>query len=396
MALYQYQYIDQKGKHRSGFIEALDEKEAKEKLREQGLFITKLSTKAQVASKQNLKGDQLISFTLQLSQLVNAGIPLYESLVAIEEQVRGESFHRIVLSLCEQVKTGISLSQAMGQYPGSFDRLYCSMIAAGEAVGELGPILDKLTQLLTKQMKLKKQLATALIYPAILGTFSVVVIGVLLGFVVPSLEGIFADRKLNGFTQMILSLSHLFRNYWWFYFPLFIAAGLGLGWKLRSPEGKLWMERLTLKLPLLRTLVVQTAVARFCRTLATLLQGGLSMIEALRISRSVMRNVTLEKEMQAVEGKIVEGYSLSQQLARSKWMPKMVPRMLAVGEEAGTMVAMLGKVADIYEQEIEKSLDRVVSLAQPVILIVMGLVIGAVLLAILIPLTDVSSFTIGG
>jgi general secretion pathway protein F len=150
-----------------------------------------------------------------------------------------------------------------------------------------------------------------------------------------------------------------------------------------------------LKLPLLRTLTIQTAVARFCRTMATLLQGGLSMIDSLRIARSVMRNVVLEKEMQAAEVKIIEGNALSRELGRSKHIPSLVPRMLAVGEESGTMVVMLGKVAEIYEQELEKTLDRVMALAQPVILIVMGLVIGTVLLAILLPLTDVSSFSIG-
>jgi general secretion pathway protein F/type IV pilus assembly protein PilC len=395
MPLYQYQYIDVGGKKKLGLIEAQGDREAKEKLREQSVIVTQLSLQKKISAKQNLKGDQLLTFTVQLSQLVNAGIPLYESLVAIEEQERGEKYHRIILSLCEQIKAGVSLSKVMSEYPDSFDSLYCSMIAAGEAVGALGLVLDKLTQLLNRQLKLRKQIITAMIYPAILSAFSLLIIGLLLGFVVPSLEGIFSEKPLNGFTKMILSFSHLFRYYWWLYFPL-IGGLIGWSvWKIRSHTGRIWLQKTLLKVPLLKTLIIQTAVARFCRTLGTLLQGGLSMIDALRLSRGVMRNIVLEKEMQSVEGKIVEGYSLSQQLSRSKSIPQLVARMLAVGEESGTTVIMLGKIGDIYEQEIEKTLDRVMALAQPVILIVMGLVIGAVLMAILLPLTDVSSFSIG-
>lgn len=395
MPLYQYHYVDGQGKKRSSVIEAQGEKEAKSKLREQGLLVTTIVLKDKVTKKQNLKGDNLLAFTVQLSQLVNAGVPLYQSLTAIEEQIRGEPFHSIVLSLCEQIRTGISLSGAMASYPNSFDRLFCGMVAAGEAVGALGPVLDKLSYFLDRQMRLKKQIVTAMIYPVILGSFSLLIIGVLLGFVVPSLEGIFADRKLNAFTSGVINLSHLFRNYWWLYFP---AIGGLITWivmSIRTPKGKVWIEKTLLKLPLLRTLIIQTAVARFSRTMGTLLQGGLSMIDSLRISRGVMRNAVLEKEIEMAETRIIEGSSLSQQLARSEYFPHMAARMLAVGEESGTSVAMLNRIADMYEQEIEKSLDRVMALAQPLILIVMGLVIGTVLLAILLPLTDVSSFSVG-
>ncbi|MBS4164724.1 Type II secretion system protein F [Candidatus Protochlamydia amoebophila] len=395
MPLYQYQYVDEKKKRRTGVIEAISERDAKEKLRDQGLLITQIQTKSKINGKQNLKGEALLAFTVQLSQLVNAGIPLYESLIAIEEQSRGESFHRVVLSLCEQIRTGMSLSGAMATYSESFDQLYCGMVAAGEAVGMLGPILEKLTQLLAKQMKLKKQITTAMIYPCILGGFSLLIITLLLGFVVPSLEGIFAERKLNAFTNAILGLSHLFRNYWWLYLPAFVVGTIFVIWKFRSSEGKLWLEKTLLRIPVINTLVIQTAVARFCRTMGTLLQGGLNMIESLHISRGVMHNAVLEKEILQAEAKIIEGRSLSQELGKSKYIPPLVSKMLAVGEESGTSIVMLSRIADMYEQEIEKTLDRVMALAQPVILIVMGLIIGTVLLAIMLPLTDVSSFSAG-
>lgn len=395
MPLYQYQYVDSSGKKRSGSIEAQGDQEAKRRLRDQGVLVTSLQAKNKISRKQNLKGDNLLAFTVQLSQLVNAGVPLYESLTAIEEQARSDSYHRVILGLCEQIHSGASLSTAMGSYPDSFDKLYCGMVAAGEAVGTLGPVLEKLSLFLSRSMKLKKQIITAMIYPGVLGSFSLLIIAVLLGFVVPSLEGIFADRKLNAFTNAVLAFSHIFREYWWIYFPLVILIIGWLVWKIKTPQGKLWIEKSLLKLPLIKTLVIQTAVARFCRTMGTLLQGGLSMIDSLRISRKIMRNVILENEIQAAEGKIVEGHSLSQQLKRSPYFPQLVARMLAVGEESGTTVVMLNRIADMYEGEIEKTLDRVMAMAQPVILIVMGIVIGTVLLAILLPLTDVSSFSVG-
>lgn len=393
MPLYYYEAIDSVGKKRSGLIEAQSEREAKEKLRSQGAMIKKISQRTSISRKQNLKGDTLLVFTVQLSQLLNAGIPLYESLIALEEQYRGESCHRVVLSLCEQIKAGQSLSQAMSNFTDSFDKLYRAMVAAGESVGALDIVLEKLSQLLQKQNKLRKQIITAMIYPAILASFSLLIILMLLGFVVPSIEGIFADRQLNGFTEFVLGLSRAFRNFWWIFLPLIIVIGIYITYFFRSVKGKIWLESNMIKVPLIRTLIIQTCIARFCRTMGTLLQGGLPMIDSLRISREVMHNVVLEDEIKRAEMKIVEGSSLSAELIRSRHIPHLVARMLAVGEESGNAIVMFNKIADMYESEIEKSLDRVMALAQPVILIVMGTVIGVVLLAILLPLTDVSSFT---
>lgn len=395
MALYTYDYVDAGGRRRSGTLEAQGDQDAKAQLRERGVVVTRLQVSRKIASAQHLRGEHLLAFTIQLSQLVNAGVPLYESLVALEEQARGHVYQRVLLGLCEHIKAGMSLSAAMALYPDSFDRLYRGMVAAGEAVGAVGPVLDKLSYFLSRQSKLKKQIITAMIYPAILGGFSLLIIALLLGFVIPSLKDIFAERKLNGFTQLILGVSDVFRTYWWALISLTLGAIIWSVWKLRSPQGRVWLERHSLKVPLIKGLVVQTVVARFSRTMGTLLQGGVSMIDALRISRGIMRNVVLEGEIQLAEKRIIEGRALSQELARSAYLPSLMARMLRVGEESGTTVVMLNRIADMYEQELEKTLDRVMALAQPVILIVMGIVIGAVLLAVLLPLTDVSAFSTG-
>lgn len=394
MPVYQYQAFDQAGKKKAGFIEAHNEREARGILRDQGIMVKILAIKGKTASKENLRGERLMTFTMQLAQLVSAQMPLYESLVTLEEQYRGESFHRIILSLCEQIKGGVPLSEAMAAFPDSFDKLYRAMISAGESVGSLDIVLNRLSHLLTRQNKLKSQITTAMIYPGILASFSLLIISLLLGFVVPSIEGIFADRPLNGFTSLVMSVSHFFRDYWWLYIPLGAATITLIVYKVRSQAGRLWLERNLLLVPFVKTVVIQTGVARFCRTMGTLQQGGLPIIDSLRISREVMRNVVLEKEVEQAEKKIIEGSSLSAELGRSKWIPSIVPRMLAVGEDTGSNVAMLNKLADMYEDEVEKSLDRVMALAQPVILIFMGTIIGTILLAILLPLTDVSSLAL--
>lgn len=393
MPLYQYSAIDSFGKKRAGLIEAQNEKDAKEKLRDQGVMVTKVSLKTGGASRENLRGDSLLNFTMQLSQLVGAGIPLYQSLMAIEEQYRNESYHRIILSLCEQIKAGNSLSQAMSNYPGSFDKLYCSMIAAGESAGALNIVLDRLHQLLSKQMKLRSEIVTAMIYPCILASFSFLIIIMLMTFVVPSIEGIFEGRKLNAFTAFVIKASHFFRDYWWLYIPLVFGMLAYLIYKIRSEAGRLWIERHFLKVPLIRTLMVQTSVARFCRTMGTLQQGGVTMIDSMQIASDVMRNVVLEEEMKKAEARIIEGSSLSTEISKSKWIPMMVSRMLAVGEDSGTTTTMLNKIAEIYEEELEKTLERTMALAQPIILVFMGSIIGMVLMAILLPLTDVSAIS---
>ncbi|MCB1111236.1 MAG: type II secretion system F family protein [Chlamydiales bacterium] len=394
MPLFYYEAIDRRGKKLSGVVEGQNDREARQKLRDQGIMVTNLSSRAKVSSKENLRGENLMTFTLQLSQLVGAGVPLYESLIAIEEQYRGEKYHRVLLSLCEQIKSGTRLSEAMAAFPDSFDRLYRAMITAGESAGALDIVLERLSIYLQKRDKLKKQITTALIYPSIIASFSLVIIGLLLGFVVPSIEGIFSERDLNGFTRFILDLSHFAQAYWWAYIPLIGGLVTFLVMKIRSPSGKIWIERNFLYIPVIKTLMVQAAIARFCRTMGTLQVGGLTMIDSLRIARESMGNVVLEEVISEAEARIVEGSSLSAELTGSKWIPAMVSRMLAVGEDTGNTSAIFNKIADMYEEEMEKSLDRAMALAQPLILIVMGSIIGVILIAILLPLTDVSALAV--
>ena len=392
MPVYHYQAVTEKGK-KKGFIEAASLEDAKQKLREQNIMITSLGTTSSLSRKQNLSPEKLLSFTTMLTQLVSADIPLYESLLAVEEQVRNEPYHRVILSLTEQVKSGSTLSDAMKSFPDSFNKLYIAMIGAGEAAGALKTVMTRLNQFLIKQAKLRKQIGNAMVYPAILSCFAFAVITLLIGFVVPSIEGVFEGRQLNQFTELVLSISRFLRNYWWVIVPLILGSMAWIYYMLKKPQGKAWIEKQLMRLPVIRNLLIEAALVRFTRTMSTLQEGGLPLIEALALSKEVMQNAAMQEDVSKAEKKILEGGALSVELKRSKYIPQMASRMIAVGEETGHLSEMLGKVADMYEDSLEKTIERVMSLVQPAILIVMGAVIGLVLVAILLPMTDLSSLS---
>jgi general secretion pathway protein F/type IV pilus assembly protein PilC len=267
------------------------------------------------------------------------------------------------------------------------------MIAAGESTGALADVCTRLTQLLSRQNKLKKQVATALIYPLLLGSFAFAVLILLLTFVVPSIESLFEGRKVNMLTTAVLAASHLLNRYWAVLLLLMGGAIAWVYWKGNSTEGRERIYRFCLKIPSLRNALVRTAIARFTRTMGTLQQGGVPMIDSLRIARKVMRSPALELVVQQAESRIIEGSSLSVELRKEPLIPPLVTRMLAVGEETGAIAAMFHKIADLYEDEVEKSTTRMTALMQPVILLIMGAIVGVVMLAVLIPLTDINSMT---
>lgn len=398
MTLFHYQYLDEKGRKKSAFLDAETLQEAKEALRSQNRLILSIQVQTKTLwsffkrKKCRFQTQQLITFTTQLAGLLSAGLPLYESLLSLEEQYRGESTHPIFLSLCESIKKGSPLSDALGRFPDSFPPLFCALVRAGESVGRLGASLDHLAKLLTKQTKLKKQLFTALLYPLVLFFFSGLVCLLMLTFVIPSLEALFEGRSVNRFTHLIFAFSHFIRTYPLLYIPLAVGGVFTLFYTLSNAKGRALLEKIGLRLPIIKKLIVEGALARFCRTLGTLLEGGVNLIQALSISRGVLRSPTLEATLLIAQERIVEGSSLSKELRKSSLVPLLVPRMLAIGEEGGSLALMLQKIADLYEEEMEKILTRVTALAQPVILVIMGGVIGLIMLAVLLPLTDVNAF----
>ncbi len=389
--LYQYKAFSRQGKPAKGTIEAINVKEAKAKLRDMQLIISSIEPEKRGGKKHKLQKDHLLIFTSQLAQLLAAQIPLYESLLALEEQAREESYHPIILGLTERIKRGSSLSQAMQDFPESFSPLYRALISAGEAVGNLELALNRLNNFLVNDNKIRKQLVSALIYPALLGGLLVVAITVLVGFVIPSLEQLFEERNLPQFTKIVFRTAAFLRQ--WGILIVGFLAGFSVWafYRIRTPKTKASIQRSILHVPLINRYVILSSLSRFARTLGTLLEGGLPLTISLAYAKEAMGNARLHEIIQRVEQRIIEGIPFSSELSRYKEVPPLFSRMVLIGEESGKLSSMLHQLATLYEEETERTLTRVVALAQPVMLLLMGCLIGGVLLSILMPLSSFGS-----
>ena len=390
MALFQYKAFHTTGKKVSSTIEAGNLQEAKEKIRELGLLASQVVL-CQKSSTKKMKQDHLIVFTGQLHQLLSAKIPLYESLLALEEQSRKESYHQVIAGISERIKTGKSLSQAMQEFPTSFPALYRGMIAAGEAVGNLEGSLSGLLFFLQRQSKVRKQVVSALIYPAMLACLMVLAIAVLVFFVIPSLEVLFEDRAVPTFTKTIFAISHFLRG-----FALEIVVGFfitcgALFFYYKKPQHKAALDRFFLRIPFISRYLILSSIARFSRTLGALLSGGVPIANAMSFAEGSLQSVRLREIMQKVASKMIEGVPLSVEMGRHKELPLLFVRMVRIGEESGTLPAMLAHVATLYEEEIERAISRGLALLQPILLLVMGTIVGTVLLSILLSISEFGS-----
>jgi general secretion pathway protein F/type IV pilus assembly protein PilC len=286
---------------------------------------------------------------------------------------------------------GKALSKALEDFPESFSPLYRALISAGEAVGNLELALSRLTTLLSSQQKASKQLISALTYPLFLFGLMLVAITILVGFVVPSLEQLFEGRNLPWFTSVVFSLSATLRNHWAVLVGGIISSITFLYFYLKRPQVKQQLQRNLLRLPVIGRYIIHSSLARFARTLSSLLDGGLPLTTSLSFAQEGLYNVRLEEVIESVSNKVIEGKTISGELAHYKEIPSLFTRMVKIGEESGKLATMLSQVALIYEEETERSLQLIVSLSQPVLLIVMGGAIGAVILSVLMPLADVQS-----
>lgn len=395
MTVFSYKAFTKKQKKQQGVVNANNRQEALDSLRKQGMMVIHIQALEKSSLQCHLQNENLINFTKQTAQMLHAGIPLYESLLSIEEQNKGEKFHPILIHLCDAIKRGVPLSKAMEAFPKSFNKLYRSLVKSGESSGTLGETLKGLAKLLSQRQKMKKQLITGMIYPTVLACFSFLLLISLVAFVIPSFEAIFSERPASGITAIVFSTSRFFQKYWLFHTSALLISALLIFRKLRTPSGKKILDKALLRIPILQNFIKQAAFARFSRTMFTLQTGGIPLVESLQISRNTMMNGILEDIIMNVENKIVEGGSLSVELKKFPLVPKMIVRMLAIGEESGSLATMFRDIADIYDDEVKRTQERIIALAQPAILIFMGGVIAFILLAVLLPLTDIESLSRG-
>lgn len=391
MPLFQYQAMNSEGEKTSSIIDAESLNEAKMRLIAKDIWVTKIFLVAQKKSS-SWKRKELLEWTFSLGRLIKASMPLYDALCALEEKYRGSRLHSLTLDLCEKVHKGSPFSEALGTYPKTFDPLYCAMIRAGENSANLAPVVEQLGSMIQKQMALKKKIVSALLYPAILGVFCLAILSALIFFVIPSLFELFEGRTLHPLTQSVLSVSqwsndHLCLLILSLTILLFFFA---TGFQLQFVRQ--FFRNFFFSFPFLKTFLVKPAMIRFFRTSSMLLESDIPLVTALFLSRKVMKHPFLEMRLQKVESKVIEGFSLSREFSKVPLIPAHISRMIAIAEESGNISSMLKQIADHYENDLEKNLNFLTSLLQPLLLLALGLVVGFVLLSVLLPLTDVSSF----
>lgn len=374
-----------------GMINADSIELAKERLRKQQILVTKLVPYTKRGDQFSLPPVLLVGFTRDLHVLLRAGLPLYDSLLTLEEKYRRTKLHAIFLDLCDQVKEGHLFSEVLKEYPKVFDPVYLSLIRAGEESGSLQQSFAELEKLIGREQALKKKLSSAMIYPAFLGVFCLTVISVLLFFLIPSMSELFEERQLHPMTEAVLTLSHFLNEHSFLLFMTGTGALLSFLFFLRHPRGQEKVKRFMLHIPIVKRLFIETIMARFCRVFSILFNGGVSMIECLRIAKKVMKHSSFEAIVTEAEKKVLEGCRLSEEFQRSPLIPTLVVRMLSISEESGRVAEMMNHLSDIYEEDIERSLTRLTSFVQPVMLLFLGVVVAVILLAVLLPLTDVSS-----
>ncbi len=358
----------------------------------------KKEKKAFFSLRRSVSKSEVAIFTRQFSVMLDAGLPLVQCLEAIGEQHPNLAFKSVLAQIRTDVEAGSTLSDAMARHPRVFDALYTNMIAAGETGGILDTILQRLAVFIEKIVKLKRALRSALIYPAVILTIAVVVVGVILWKVVPVFRTLFEgfNVQLPLPTRIVIALSDIVVSY-----ALFIFAGLALiGFGIRSyyqtDKGRHVIDRLLLRIPVLGDVFRKIAVARFTRTLATLLSSGVAILECLDITARTAGNAILEDTVYHVRRNIEEGKTIAEPMKQSKFFPSMVTQMVSVGEATGELDTMLIKVADYYEEEVDVIVASLLTIMEPILMVILGVVVGGIVISMYMPLFKLIQVLSGG
>jgi type IV pilus assembly protein PilC len=397
MPTFAYEGRTADGQTKKGKIDAVDANAARNQLKRQNINPTSVSeAKGGIEIsffKPKVTTRDLVIFTRQFATMIDSGLPLVQCLDIQSKQAENETFRGELAVIKDSVESGSTFADALKRFPGTFDELYQNMVAAGEVGGILDTILNRLAVYLEKAETLKRQIKGALMYPIITIVVAGVVVSVLLLFVVPSFEEMFADMGagLPALTQMVIDMSKWMQANWW-------IVGLGIFgtiWGLRTfyktEKGNVILDGVMLKLPVFGDLLTKVAVARFCRTLGTMLSAGVSILEALDICGRTSGNKVIEGAIGKVRQGISEGRNISEPLAEAKVFPDMVVQMISVGEATGALDVMLNKVADFYEDEVDQAVEAMTSLLEPLIMVFLGIVIGGLVIAMYLPIFTMAS-----
>ncbi len=401
MAVFEYKGLDPRGKNTAGVIDADNPKQARSKLRQSGIFPTEImSAKAAAAvqAREAFSFGQRITLsdtalaTRQMSTLLGAGLSIMEGLAALIDQTENKAAKKIWVDVREGVKEGSTLADALSRHPKIFSTLYCQMVRAGEASGALDQILLRLADYLENQVRLRRKIFSMMTYPILMMGVSLLILLFLIAYVVPKVTTIFDDlnQALPLPTIILLSISNFIQSYAWLIFLLIAVGVFYLKRHIQTPEGREKYDRVSLTLPLIGRVVKMVAISRFTKTLATLLASGVQLLKALEIVQEVVGNKVLEETIQEARGNIREGEAIADPLRRSGLFPPLVTHMISIGEKSGTLENMLQKVSEAYDSEVETVVTGMTSLLGPLMIFGMGFAILFIVLAILLPIFEVS------
>jgi general secretion pathway protein F len=404
VAVFSYRGIEiESGKPVKGFRDADNAKALRAQLRRDGILLTLATEEAEQRRRAQRQLDPLAFFrrpsasevavmTRQLATLVRAGVPLVDSLGALTEQVEKESLVKVLTRVREAVNEGTAFSKALGEHGAVFPPLYINMVAAGEASGTIEAVLDRLADFMEAQSRLKGKVLAALAYPALMLVVVMILVGVLMVAVVPKVTSIFENlgQELPWYTTLLIVTSDTIAHWWW---AMLLALGGAMAafqrWR-GTAKGRLAWDTFTLKVPIFGRLNLLIAVARFSRTLSTLLGSGVQLLTAMEIGRNVLGNARLQAVIGEAIGAIREGESIAEPLKRSRAFPPMVTHMIAVGERSGQLEEMLENVSRAYEADVDTRVMALTSLLEPVMIVALGGIVGFIAMAILMPLIQMN------
>ncbi|MCU0232980.1 MAG: type II secretion system F family protein [Thermoanaerobaculales bacterium] len=397
MPSYEWKGRDRNGATQTGVLIGDSKDAVIAALRRQQIVVTTVKEKGKEIALPKfgggIKAKSIAVFTRQFSVMIDAGLPLVQCLDILGQQQDNKAFQKVLLQIRQDVEGGSSLAEAMRKHPQAFDDLYVNMVAAGEAGGILDTILQRLAVYIEKNVKLKSQVKSALVYPASVITIAVVVVYVILWKVIPVFATLFEGLggQLPFLTRVIVNVSRFIGNFWWLIFIVVFAAGFGLRQYYRTEAGRYQIDKIMLKSPVFGLLLRKIAVARFCRTLGTLLSSGVAILESLDITARTAGNAVIEEAILRVRKEVEEGKTIAEPLTRSEQFPPMVCQMISVGEQTGAMDTMLSKIADFYEDEVDAAVEGMMSLIEPVIIAFLGVIIGTIVVAMYLPMFSLIS-----
>lgn len=394
-----YQYIakDKKGQTVSGVLQAVSQPEAADILHKQELVVVSVELSKNTLSRakhadKKVKLDDLVIFSRQLATMIDAGIPLVNSLGILSEQIENENLRGVINNVCKDIEAGMSFCDALAKHPAIFSDLFVNMVKAGETSGMLDEVLDRLASYLEKQAALNRKIISSLVYPAVVVSMAVIITSVLLLKVVPTFKGIF--DSLGGTlplpTRALILISDILRKYF-----LYTVITLGIfvylfKRYLKTEKGRYWFDQQILKAPVFGPLLCKLTVAKFSRTFSTLVKSGVSVLSALDIVSKTSGNKVVEEAVISCSKSVRDGEPISRPLSKSGIFPPMVTRMINVGEQTGQLEKMLTKIADFYDEQVDAAASALTSMIEPLVIAFLGVVIGGIVISLFLPIFKIS------